>query len=66
MWTGQLDLNTDTCRRGNLESGRKIVDSKISGHVWTRPKRVGGGGGGGHLFQLASFMVVNLEYLIVA
>ena len=59
VWTGQFDLNMDTCRRGNFESGRKVPDSKISGHVWARRR-------GSYFFQLAFFMVVNSKYAIVA
>ena len=61
VWTGQFDLNMDmdTCRRGNFESGREVPDSKIYGHVWARRR-------GSHFFQLAFFMVVNSKYVIVA
>ena len=29
-WTGEFNLNTDTCGRGNFESRKKDADSKIS------------------------------------
>ena len=36
MWTGKLDLNMDTCERGNfLTRKEQVADSKTSGYVWT-------------------------------
>ena len=39
VWTGKSDWTTDTCGRGNFWIRKeKVVDTKISGCMWTGPK----------------------------
>ena len=37
VWTGEFDLNTLRVDGEIFESGKKKLDSKISGYVWTGP-----------------------------
>ena len=39
-WTGEFDLNTDTCGRGNFWIQKESCGFKNIGYVWTEPQSV--------------------------